>query len=94
MTFDEALERYYEKREVISEEFREDVKTWLKELGLDSKVRRKKDGKIGYLDVDYYKSLNFYPLKKDGTPSIKCSGWVNPKNPEEQFERYEDEGDN
>lgn len=94
MTFNEALQKYYEKRGVISNEFRSDVHDWLQSLGLDGKVRRKEDGKIGWLDVDYYKSLNFYPVRKDGTMSIKCSGWVNPANPEEQFERYEDESDN
>lgn len=94
MTFDEALKRYYEKREVISDEFKSDVHEWLQSLGLEGKVRRKEDGKIGWLDVDYYKSLNFYPVRKDGTRAIKCSGWVSPVNPEEQFERYEDETNN
>lgn len=91
MTFDEALEKYYEKRDKISEEFKADVKEWLKELGLDGKVRRKSDGKIGWLDVDYYKSLNFYPIRKDGTMAIRCSGWVSPSEPERDFERYEDD---
>lgn len=64
------------------------VKEKLKELNLDRLVRRKKDGTIGELKMWAYNDMRFYPLKKNGLPSERASGFV--WNPEEEFEPAEE----
>ena len=57
-----------------------DLREALKESGLDGLVRRKKDGRLGWLDIrlayPYMPELVFYPKTKAGGMSLKANGYV------------------
>lgn len=57
-----------------------DLKEALKESELDGLVRRKKDGRLGWLEVKlaypYIPEMVFYPKTKAGGMSLKADGYV------------------
>ena len=80
MTLYELRKMHEEERKVLITKHYEAVKARLRELHLDGLVRRKKDGKIGWLWVGINAvrgkiDIDFHPMKKDGTPSVNASGW-------------------
>ena len=78
MTLYELKRAHDKERKNLTEKYYEAVKARLRELHLDGLVRRKKDGKIGWLwvGIDVCRiTINFHPMKKDGTPSVNASGW-------------------
>ena len=93
MTVDEITKKYRETCTALSNQYKADLEAHLKELHLDGLVRRKCDGKIGWLLVvnspicDY--SINFYPRLKQGNRSKCSSGWAT--DIENGFEPFEDD---
>lgn len=84
-----------EERKALTAKYYKAVKERLIECHLDGLVRRKKDGKIGWLwvEIDVGRiTVKFHPMKKDGTPSINASGWS--FDVEHDFEPYEEGGTN
>lgn len=57
-----------------------DLKEALKESELDGLVRRKSDGRLGWLGIrlasSYVPELVFYPRTKTGGMSLKADGYV------------------
>lgn len=57
-----------------------DLKEELKESRLDGLVRRKSDGRLGWLQVrtyaPYMPELAFYPRTKAGEMSLKADGYI------------------
>ena len=86
MTLDEIRVQYKDEMRVVNETYKYSVQKWLVEHKLDGRVRRKKDGKMGWLDLDHYMSLNFYPQTKRGGRSLNSSGYVSLRFVEEEFE--------
>lgn len=97
MNIEEAKVKFRDAIKNATEEFCSDVKAILREHKLDNKVRDKRDLRIGWLKLatDYYLNyyLNFYPMKKDGTCSLKASGWVNDSEISDRFEPYEEDAE-
>ena len=83
MTLDEIRQKYNEKSNEVDHWLKDELGKAMVECGLvGRKVRRKRDGVIGVIMVDFdayartpYK-LNFHKLKKDGTSATYSSGWV------------------
>ena len=96
MTLYEIEKKYMEERRDLVARYEADIKSRLTELNFDGLVRRKKDGKIGWLWVEreagYRVKINFHPRKKDGTPSVNSSGWA--FDVEREFEPYKEGEDN
>ena len=94
MTLYEIEKKYMEERRDLVARHEADIKSRLTELNLDGLVRRKKDGKIGWLwvesEVGCRVKVTFHPRKKDGIPSVNSSGWA--FDVEDEFETYK-EGD-
>ena len=92
MRFYEIEKKYMQERRDLVARCEADIKSRLTELHLDGLVRRKKDGKIGWLWVERKEGcrvkVNFHPRKKDGTPSVNSSGWA--FDVEGEFEPYEE----
>lgn len=83
MTLEKIREIYDTKSHDLDHWLRDELGKTLVERGLvGKKVRRKRDGVIGFIMVDFdayartpYK-LNFHKLKKDGTSATYSSGWI------------------
>lgn len=84
MTLDEIRVQYNDEMRAVKGKYRQSVNDWLKENNYDGLVRRKRDGKIGWVALDYENSLNFYSRTKKGVRSINSSGYV--FNIEREFE--------
>lgn len=88
-TIAEIRKKYGEDEKALRESYTEAINERLKEIHLDGLVRRKSDGRLGWLEVDFYGALCFYPQTKTGERSIIQNGSVG--NVEENFEPYVDE---
>ena len=86
MTLVEIKDCFSNDVKKAKERYKYSVQKWLMEHKLDGRVRRKKDGKTGWLDLDHYMSLNFYPQTKRGGRSVNASGYVSLFSVEEEFE--------
>lgn len=75
MTIKEIIRNYKESIQQSRNTFVSEFKQFLEENNLDGKVVRIKDGKIGWLDLNYDLGINFYPMKKNGERSLNSSGW-------------------
>lgn len=66
----------------------------LKNAGLDGLVKRKRDGRLGWIEVKrrlYSVGLEFYPKTKSGEKSQRCNGYVSSlMDISEQFEPAEE----
>ena len=89
MTIKELKTQYNDEMRAVKEKYRQSVNAWLKENNYDGLVRRKRDGKIGWIALDYENSLNFYARTKKGVRSINSSGYV--FDVEEDFEPMTEE---
>lgn len=76
MTLIEIKVKYNDELRAVKEKYRQSVNDWLKENNWGGLVRRKRDGKVGWVDLDYDNFLNFYARTKKGTRSINSSGYV------------------
>ena len=78
MTFKEAKEEYNKTIKDARELLNERVNDYLKELGLDGLVVRKKDGKVGVIrfGVSTLWDFDFFPITKAGKESKKASGFI------------------
>ena len=76
MTLKEIKAQYNDELRATREKYRQSVNDWLKENNYAGLVRRKHDGKIGWIDLDYDNDLNFYARTKNGIRSLKSSGYV------------------
>lgn len=85
----EIREKFLAEKRELEKKYKNDVNARLIEVGLGGLVRRKRDGKIGWIKVvDYH--FEFYPRTKKGEISLVCNGWVG--DPEANFEPVQ-EGD-
>ena len=88
------IDKYRRDRYELHDRHIQALKARLAEVHLDGKVRRKRDGKIGWLRVRtlYIDGLSveiaFFPMTKAGEESRNASGGVG--NAEEQFEPVEE----
>lgn len=89
-TIRELRKDYAEAKIELENEYKNNVKKRLHELGLDKLVRRKDDGKIGVLELDGNR-VEFYPLKKNGTKRIYSEGYI--CEVETEFEPYNEESE-
>ena len=76
MTLKEIKAQYNDEMRATRERYRQSVHDWLKENNYAGLVRRKRDGKIGWIDLDADNILNFYARTKKGIRSINSSGYV------------------
>lgn len=78
MTFKEAKEEYNKTVKDARTLLEERAKDYLKELGLDGLVVRKKDGKIGviHFGISTLWDFDFYPITKAGKESKNASGFI------------------
>ena len=85
----EIREKYLKEKRELEKKYKNDVNARLIEVGLGGLVRRKRDGKIGWIKVrEYY--FEFYPRTKKGEISMVSNGSVG--DPEANFEPVQ-EGD-
>lgn len=97
MTTIEIDSKYRRDRLALHEKHVKDLEARLAEVHLDGKVRRKRDGKIGWLRVRelYIDGLSveiaFFPVTKTGEMSKHASGGVDYA--EELFEPVEAENE-
>lgn len=73
-TIEEIRKQYGKDKNAFLEAYTNKIKERLKEIHLDGLVRRKEDGRIGWLETDYYGALCFYPRTKEGKKSINQNG--------------------
>lgn len=90
MTIEEIKRKYIEAVAKADEICDRELRQWLKERNLDGKVKRQ-DGKIGYLDLDIYHNIHFYPVKKDGTRSLHPCGNFHYSQIEDCFQPYKED---
>lgn len=91
MTFKEAKEEYNKTVKDAQTLLNERARDYLKELGLDGLVVRKKDGKIGVIHFGVYlEDFDFYPITKAGKESQNASGFI--MKLEEEFEPLRKQG--
>ncbi len=90
MTIEEIQRKYIESVARADEICNAELRQWLKDRGLDDKVKRY-DGKIGWLDIDIYHRINFYLVKKDGTRSLHPCGNFHYSQIEEHFQPYKED---
>ena len=90
MTFKEINKRYAQVLHDAHIALIAEKKACLQRYGLDRKVIRLADGKIGWLDIDSYNQVSFYPMKKDGTRSINSRGWFKEDDVRLYFEPYKE----
>ena len=96
MTMQEAHNKYNSDIKKAKDEYCDNLKQILVEQRLDGLVRRKKDGKIGWVRVNYTWSTieyGFYPRTKKGTESERQDGYISMFGDDlrEQFEPFEEE---
>lgn len=89
MNIEEIISKYKESIQQSRNTFISEFRQFLKENRLDGKVVRIKDGKIGWLDLDYDLVINFYPMKKNGERSQNCSGWFFTENILNEFKPFD-----
>ena len=83
MTVLEIREKYLDEKRELAENYKKKANARLKEVGLGGLVRRKSDGRIGWLRVsEFY--IDFYPRTKKGEMSLVCNGYTG--DPEANFE--------
>ena len=95
MTMKEAYDKYNSDLRKVKDEYGDNLKQILVEQRLDGLVRRKKDGKIGWIRVNYNWhtiEYGFYPRTKKGTESEVQNGYVSMFGDDlcEQFEPFEE----
>lgn len=97
MKLNEFQKKYCEEIQQVKNSYKDDLIKWLHDNHLDGLVKSKETGKLGHLSVNgsFYRTLgyeiNFHPLKKDGTPSLRCSGYISDYSDiESLFEPYEE----
>ena len=89
MTVLEIRDKYLDEKRELTKKYMNEANARLKEVGLVGLVRRKRDGKIGWIKVgEYY--FEFYPRTKKGELSLVRHELV--CDPEVVFEPVE-EGD-
>lgn len=78
MTFKEAQEEYNKTVKDAQTLLNERANAYLKELGFDGLVVRKKDGKIGVIHFGIFNpgGFDFYPITKSGKESKNASGYI------------------
>lgn len=77
MTFKEAKEEYNKTVKDAQTLLNERARDYLKELGFDGLVVRKKDGKIGVIHFGVHLwDFDFYPITKSGKESKNASGFI------------------
>ena len=89
-TINELRTDYSKSRIELENEYKNNVKQRLQDLGLDKLVKRKDDGKIGMLCLDRVR-VEFYPLTKKGTKRIYSEGYIH--DVETEFEPYNEESE-
>ena len=82
----------------VREKYKENMEEHLRETNLDKIVKRKYDGRIGKLqmvEISYglmKYALEFYPITKKGTVSMKSDGCIDHSlELTEQFEPYKED---
>lgn len=90
MTINEIKIKYINDKRNITVSCQTALRERLKETNLDGIVRRKKDGKLGYLDI-YGVDVAFYPITKKGIRSQNSSGWS--IDIENDYEPFKEEND-
>ena len=78
MTINEINGHYTMERRNLSDAHRKSLEDRLKEIHYNGLVRRKKDGKFGWLRVvyeDFCYTVKFYPRTKSGDESRVPSGY-------------------
>ena len=76
MTIMELQKKYSDARTELRIKHIEAVKARLKEINLDGLVVSKRNGKIGWLLVDYDGHIDFHHRTKTGEMSKNASGWA------------------
>ena len=80
MRTNEIMKRHRVVLKETSSQTVTDLKAALKESELDGLVRRRRDGRLGWLDIrlasSYVPELVFYPKTKAGGMSLKADGYV------------------
>ncbi len=89
-TIKELRKDYAKAKIELENEYKNNVKKRLQDLGLDKLVKRKDDGKIGVLELDGVR-VEFYPLTKKGTKRIYSEGYI--CEVEAEFEPYNEESE-
>ena len=75
MTVLEIRDKYLDEKRKLTEDYKKKANARLKEIGLGGLVRRKRDGKIGWIKVrDYY--FVFFPRTKKGEMSLKADEYI------------------
>lgn len=91
-TIKELSKDYAKAKIELENEYKNNVKKRLQDLGLDKLVKRKDDGKIGVLGPDGVRAeVEFYPLTKKGTKRIYSEGYI--CEVEAEFEPYNEESE-
>jgi hypothetical protein len=92
MTMKEAYDKYNSDIKKAKDEYCENLKQILVEYHLDGLVRRKKDGKIGWVRVNYTWhtiEYGFYPRTKKGTESERQDGYISMFSSDDLREQFE-----
>ena len=73
----DIMKKFYAQVAQAKEERRQNIRKYIDERGMTGKkVRRKSDGKLGYIDMTGELDIAFYPITKNGTKSLKQSGYL------------------
>ena len=88
--FRELRNKLIDERIALTKKYIEDVSAELKKYKLNNLVKRKEDGKIGFLKIQNER-VQFFPIKKDGTMSLIKDGYI--INVLEEFEPYNEGGE-
>lgn len=85
MTTKELRSKYTDDCIKLRKDYHTAVNDQLIKTHLNGLVKRKEDGKIGWLCCKEVR-VEFYPRTKNGTPSSRSDGWVS--DAENEFEPY------
>lgn len=88
--FRELRNKLIDDRIALTKKYIEAVSDELKKYKLNNLVKRKDDGKIGYLKIQNDR-VQFFPIKKDGTMSLIKNGYI--LNVLKEFEPYNEESE-
>lgn len=95
MTIRELIKKHSETMIQSREQCVIAIEEELKNAGLGGLVKRKRDGRLGWIEVKrrlYSVGLEFYPKTKSGEKSQRCDGYVSSlMDISEQFEPAEEE---